>query len=61
MILEVRDATGKTIYKAPDPKPVQAVSPQAAYLVTNILAGNTDPKQNPIWSKPLEVRNGPGG
>jgi penicillin-binding protein 1A len=61
MILEVRDASGKTIYKAPDPKPVQAVSPQAAYLVTNILAGNTEPKQNPIWAKPLEVRNGPGG
>ena len=26
MILEVRDATGKTVYKAPDPKPGQAVS-----------------------------------
>src|SRR4029078_1119865 len=61
MILEVRDATGKVIYHAPDPTPVQAVSPQAAYLVTNILAGNTDPRQNPIWAKPLEVRNGPGG
>jgi membrane peptidoglycan carboxypeptidase len=61
MILEVRDATGKVIYHAPDPTPVQAVSPQAAYLVTSILAGNTDPRQNPIWAKPLEVKNGPGG
>jgi membrane peptidoglycan carboxypeptidase len=61
MILEVRGASGKTIWKAPQPEPVQAVSPQAAYMVTNILAGNTDRKQNPIWSAALELRNGPGG
>jgi membrane peptidoglycan carboxypeptidase len=61
MILEVRDPSGKTIYKAPDPQPVQAVSPQAAYLVTNILDGNTQPKQNPIWAAALELRNGPNG
>jgi membrane peptidoglycan carboxypeptidase len=60
MILEVRDAHGKVIYHAPDPKGTKAVSPQAAYLVTNILAGNTEPKQNPIWSKVLELRNAPG-
>jgi membrane peptidoglycan carboxypeptidase len=29
--------------------------------VTDILAGNTDPKQNPIWAKVLEIRNGPKG
>ena len=61
MILEVRDASGKTIYRAPDPTPTQGVSPQAAYLVTNILAGNTDPRQNPIWAAALELRNGPKG
>lgn len=60
MILEVKDASGKVIYRAPDPKPTKVVSPQAAFLVTDILAGNTDPKQNPIWAKPLELRNGPG-
>jgi membrane peptidoglycan carboxypeptidase len=60
MILEVKDATGKVIYHAPDPQPAQVVSPQAAYLVTDILAGNTDPRQNPIWAAPLELRNGPG-
>jgi penicillin-binding protein 1A len=27
----------------------QAVSPQAAYVMTNILSSNTDPQQNPIW------------
>ncbi|HET9521077.1 MAG TPA: penicillin-binding transpeptidase domain-containing protein, partial [Candidatus Limnocylindrales bacterium] len=59
MILEVRDATGSVIYKAPEPTGTKAVSPQAAWLVTDILAGNTDPKQNPIWAEKLEIRNGP--
>jgi membrane peptidoglycan carboxypeptidase len=61
MILEVRDSSGKVIYEAPDPKGTQAVSAPAAFLVTDILAGNTDPRQNPIWAKPLELRNGPHG
>jgi membrane peptidoglycan carboxypeptidase len=59
MILEVRDPTGKVIYEAPPPAGVAAVSPQAAFLVTDILQGNTQPKQNPIWSAALEIRNGP--
>jgi membrane peptidoglycan carboxypeptidase len=61
MILEVRDASGRTIWKAPDPTPTRVVSPQAAFLVTNILEGNTDPAQNPIWSEKLELLNGPNG
>jgi hypothetical protein len=53
MILEVRDATGKKIWP-PDGTVNQgtvAVSPQAAFIMTDILAGNTDPAQNPFWSK----------
>ncbi len=61
MILEVRDATGSTIYSAPKPAGARAVSAQAAYLVTDILSGNTQPNQNPIWSAALELRNGPKG
>ena len=61
MILEVRDASGAVVYKAPRPKGVRAVSSQAAFLVTDILQGNTDPAQNPIWSAKLELRNGPRG
>src|SRR4029078_12947401 len=38
-----------------------AVSPTAPFLVADILQGNTDPHQNPIWSKVLEIRNGPSG
>ena len=33
--------------------------PQAAFIVTDILAGNTDPKVNPFWGK-FEI-TGPGG
>jgi len=61
MILEIRDASGKVVYDAPKPKGTAAVSPQAAFLVNDILQGNTLPKQNPIWSAALEVRNGPHG
>jgi membrane peptidoglycan carboxypeptidase len=61
MILEVRDASGAIVYKAPEPTAPRTISAEAAYLVTDILAGNTDPKQNPIWSAALEIRNGPHG
>jgi membrane peptidoglycan carboxypeptidase len=59
MILEIDGADGKVVWKAPDPQPRQAISPQAAYLVSDILQGNTDPRQNPIWAKALQLRNGP--
>ncbi len=62
MILKVIGPNGKVVYQAPKkPKVTQAVSPQAAFLTANIIEGNTDPKQNPIWSKVLEVTNGPDG
>ena len=59
MILEVRDPSGHVVYHAPSPEPVQAVSPQAAFLVSTILQGNTTPSQNPIWSAKLRIANGP--
>ncbi len=61
MVLEVHDPTGAIVYKAPGPTAPRTISAEAAYLVTDILAGNTDPKQNPIWSAALEIRNGPNG
>lgn len=51
-ILAVRDTAGTDIlppYEVPDG--TEVVSPQAAYIVTDILAGNTDPSQNPIWAR----------
>jgi peptidoglycan glycosyltransferase len=61
MVLEIRSADGRVVWKAPQVDGEQAVSPQTAFLVTDILAGNTDPKQNDIWAAKLALRNGPGG
>jgi peptidoglycan glycosyltransferase len=51
-ILRVQDPQGKDVvaqYKPP--KPDQVVSPQAAYIVTDVLSGNTNPAINPFWGK----------
>ncbi len=61
MILEVRRADGTVVWAAPDPAGEAAISPAAAYLVTDILAGNTDPRQNDIWADKTELRNTPDG
>jgi membrane peptidoglycan carboxypeptidase len=34
---------------APLPQPEQVITPQSAYIVTDILQENTDPEKNPIW------------
>ncbi|HKG56534.1 MAG TPA: transglycosylase domain-containing protein [Candidatus Limnocylindrales bacterium] len=59
MVLEIDGPDGKAVYKAPEREPRAALSPQSAFLVTDILEGNTDPTQNPIWSAKLELLNGP--
>ena len=61
MILAIEGPDGKVVWHAPEPEGTQAVSPQAAFLVTDILAGNTDKKQNPIWAEKLALYNGKGG
>ena len=53
-ILQVTDSNGNVVY--PDPsipqaKPTEVISPQAAYIITDILAGNTNPKVNPFWGE----------
>jgi penicillin-binding protein 1A len=53
MILSVLDSKGTSVWTAsanPQP-PTQATTPQAAYVMTNILSSNTDPKQNPWWGQ----------
>ena len=54
MILSVVDSNGKTIYPDPAAAPVKGkrvISAQTAYIITDILAGNTDVKTNPFWGK----------
>ena len=54
--------TARTSIQAPEaPEGVEAVSPQAAFLMSDILAGNTDPSQNSWWARTLAIRNGPDG
>jgi membrane peptidoglycan carboxypeptidase len=55
-ILSVKDSSGKDLippYTPPDG--TQVVGAPAAAIVTDILAGNTDPNINPYWGK-WEVR-----
>ena len=51
-ILTIKDTAGKDVvdpYVPPEGE--QVVSPQAAYIVTDILAGNTNRNINPFWGK----------
>lgn len=61
MILEIDAPDGRVVWQAPKPEGTAAVSPQAAFLVSDILAGNTDKKQNPIWSAKLALFNTKNG
>ena len=61
MVLEVRAPDGTVVWSAPDPGGERAISEEAAFLVTDILAGNTDPRQNDIWADKLELRNTTNG
>ena len=61
MVLEIQRPDGTLQYAAPEPKGVKAISPQSAYLVTDVLAGNTDPRENKFWADTLALYNGPDG
>jgi membrane peptidoglycan carboxypeptidase len=52
-ILRAQDANGKDVIPAHDEKAKgqQVASPEAAAIVTDIIAGNTDPAINPFWGK----------
>jgi membrane peptidoglycan carboxypeptidase len=60
-ILEVRDNAGELIYHSGQPEVDQVISPQAAFLVSDILKGNTDPVENPQFGPLFAVTNGPNG
>jgi membrane peptidoglycan carboxypeptidase len=59
-ILSVKDQAGQDVIPPyTPPKGDQVASPQAAWIITDILSGNTDPHINPFWGK-FELK-GPGG
>jgi len=57
LIQTITDRDGNVIYdRSQDaPEPERVVSEQAAYLVTDILADNTDPAQNSIWGRRFQL------
>ena len=53
-ILTITKADGTPVWpdaSTPAPKPRTVISPQTAFIMTDILAGNTQPKINPFWGK----------
>jgi membrane peptidoglycan carboxypeptidase len=53
LITKVVDENGRQIWPIDDSKPegTEVISPQAAYIITDILAGNTVKKVNPYWGE----------
>jgi membrane peptidoglycan carboxypeptidase len=53
MILEIKDSKGDVVWPAADTKPTstRVVSAGTAYIMSDILKGNTDPKVNVDWAK----------
>ena len=51
-ILQIQDRNGEPIWSAASPASERrsVMEPAVANLVTNIIAGNTDPSQNPVWA-----------
>ena len=51
-IVSVTDDTGAEVVDVETPEqPAKVLDPGAAAIVTDILAGNTDPSENPFWGK----------
>jgi membrane peptidoglycan carboxypeptidase len=61
LIRSIAGPNGEPTYEAPSTRGDPAISPQSAFLTTDILAGNTDPRQNAFWSATLALQNGPDG
>ena len=60
-VLRIEDRNGEVIWKAASPSSGRRsiMEPAVADLVTNIIAANTDPAQNPVWaSRRLIAANG---
>jgi membrane peptidoglycan carboxypeptidase len=62
LIEKITDRSGNVIYDhAQDaPEPQRILSAKSAYLVTDILADNTDPAQNSIWGQRFQLSTDEG-
>jgi len=59
-ILEVKDHDGKVVYPTAEDAPVgkEVASPQAAYIINNILEGNTIKSVNAYWARWMVLDKG---
>jgi membrane peptidoglycan carboxypeptidase len=60
-ILKVEDSKGNVIYEAGEPITTQVWSPQTAFIMADILKGNSNPAVNSVWGPIFELRNTPDG
>ncbi len=60
LITRVTDEEGRPVWPLDEEKPagIEVISPQAAYIITDILAGNTQAKVNPYWAEFAVYRDG---
>jgi membrane peptidoglycan carboxypeptidase len=57
MLRSVISPNGEELLPQDEPVATQVISPQAAYVMTDILAGNTRPRINPFWGQ-FQLREG---
>lgn len=60
-IRKVLDSSGKVIYESGKAPGKQIWSEQTAFIMADILKGNTNPRDNSIWGPRFAITNGPGG
>ncbi len=62
LIQRIEDSDGNVIYDhdTDADEPEQVLSAASAYLVTDILADNTDPAANPLWGPRFQLTTGGG-
>ncbi len=60
-ILKVEGPDGELIYKAGDPVTTQVWKPATAYIMADILAGNTNPAENAAWARVFAMNNTKNG
>ncbi len=56
-ILKVLGPDGEVIYETGKPVTTQVWKPATAYIMADILSGNTNPAVNPAWGEVFELRN----
>jgi penicillin-binding protein 1A len=61
-ILEIRSVNedNKVAYQHQTPSGRRVISQQTAYVMTDILKGNTDPRENGVWSDYAQITAGDG-